>query len=139
MLKTVDIKPLYIKVHENDNVAIVANDGGLPAGTQFSDGLVLVTNVPQGHKVALHDIARGDPVIRYNVVISYAAEDLPRGTWINERVTTMPAALALDNLPIATRPAPAMPSVETTAKASSMRRAAKGWPPMNAIEPVAPA
>ena len=112
MLKTVDIKPLYIKVHENDNVAIVANDGGLPAGTQFSDGLVLVTNVPQGHKVALHDIARGDPVIRYNVVISYAAEDLPRGTWINERVTTMPAALALDNLPIATRPVPAMPSVE---------------------------
>lgn len=26
-------KPLYIKVHETDNVAIVVNSGGLPAGT----------------------------------------------------------------------------------------------------------
>jgi galactarate dehydratase len=27
--------PLYITMHERDNVAIVANDGGLPAGTVF--------------------------------------------------------------------------------------------------------
>ena len=28
--------PLYIRMHERDNVAIVANDGGLPAGTVFA-------------------------------------------------------------------------------------------------------
>ena len=27
------VEPLSIKMHERDNVAIVANDGGLPAGT----------------------------------------------------------------------------------------------------------
>ena len=30
------LKPLYIRMHANDNVAIVVNDGGLPAGTGTS-------------------------------------------------------------------------------------------------------
>ena len=49
-------KPLTISMHERDNVAIVANDRGLPAGTQFPSGLTLCEHVPQGHKVALVDI-----------------------------------------------------------------------------------
>ncbi|RZL95747.1 MAG: galactarate dehydratase, partial [Variovorax sp.] len=48
--------PLYITMHDRDNVAIVANDGGLPAGTVFPSGLTLVDKVPQAHKVALADI-----------------------------------------------------------------------------------
>ena len=31
--------PLIIRMHERDNVAIVANDGGLPAGTTLASGL----------------------------------------------------------------------------------------------------
>jgi galactarate dehydratase len=104
--------PLYIKIHENDNVAIVANDGGLPAGSRFSCGLTLLEHVPQGHKVALADLKPGDPVMRYNVVIGYAARDLHRGAWVNERVTTMPVAPSLDNLPIATRAAPVTAPLE---------------------------
>ena len=50
--------PLYITMHAADNVAIVANDGGLPAGTVFANGLTLVDPVPQGHKVALHDLLK---------------------------------------------------------------------------------
>ena len=49
--------PLYIRMHPADNVAIVANDGGLSAGAVFADGLTLVDKVPQGHKVALRDLA----------------------------------------------------------------------------------
>ena len=30
--------PLVIRMHERDNVAIVANDGGLPAGTEIPTG-----------------------------------------------------------------------------------------------------
>lgn len=52
------LKPLNIKVHPTDNVAIVVNSGGLPAGTVFDDGLTLREHVPQGHKVALVDIAQ---------------------------------------------------------------------------------
>ena len=52
--------PLTIRMHPADNVAIVANDGGLPAGTVLPGGLVLRDKVPQGHKVALQDLAAGD-------------------------------------------------------------------------------
>ncbi|VFR40448.1 D-galactarate dehydratase [plant metagenome] len=105
--------PLLIKVHPLDNVAIVANDGGLPAGTTLPDGLALVEAVPQGHKVALVDFAPGDAVMRYNVVVGYAAQVLPRGSWVNERVTTMPTAPELDDkLPIATRKGEALPPLE---------------------------
>jgi len=48
--------PLTIRMHPNDNLAIVANDGGLPEGTRLVSGLVLGEGVPQGHKVALTDI-----------------------------------------------------------------------------------
>jgi galactarate dehydratase len=30
--------PRYILMHDNDNVAIVVNDGGLPAGAVFPNG-----------------------------------------------------------------------------------------------------
>ncbi len=101
-------RPLYIRMHAADNVAIVANDGGLSAGVLFADGLTLVDNVPQGHKVALQDLAEGDAIRRYNVIIGYALKALPRGSWINERVLRMPEAPGLEGLPIATVKPPAV-------------------------------
>lgn len=101
---------LYIRMHAADNVAIVANDGGLPAGTIFQDGLALLQHVPQGHKVALKDLAEGETVRRYNVTIGYAKQALPRGSWVNEQVLHMPAAPELQGLPMATvQPAPLEP------------------------------
>jgi len=102
--------PLYITMHVCDNVAIVANDGGLPAGTAFPCGLTLVDKVPQGHTVALVDLAAGDAVLRYNVVIGRAARAIPAGSWVHERLLEMPAARSLEGLPIATvKPAPLPP------------------------------
>jgi galactarate dehydratase len=102
--------PLTIRMHERDNVAIVANDGGLPAGTQLPDGLRFCEGVPQAHKVALVDLAEGEPVIRYNVTIGYAKQRIPAGSWVHERLLTMPDARGLDDLPIATvKPAPQPP------------------------------
>jgi galactarate dehydratase len=98
--------PLYIRVHPDDNVAIVVNDGGLGEGATFADGLVLRERVPQGHKVALKDLAEGEAVIRYNVVIGYATKALPKGSWINEHVTRMPTPPELHDLPMATIKAP---------------------------------
>ena len=52
--------PLFVKVHERDNVAIIVNANGLPAGAEFSNGLVLVEATPQAHKVTLRDLAAGE-------------------------------------------------------------------------------
>ena len=69
--------PLTIRMDERDNVAIVTNDGGLPAGTTFPSGLTLLEHVPQGHKVALVDLPSDSAVLRYNVPIGYAVRDIP--------------------------------------------------------------
>lgn len=99
-------EPRYILMHDNDNVAIVVNDGGLPAGAVFPNGLTLLEAVPQGHKVALRDLAQGDAVIRYNVTIGFAGEPLLAGRWLNEGNVIMPEARELDGLPISNRVQP---------------------------------
>jgi galactarate dehydratase len=104
--------PRHIRMHANDNVAIVVNDGGLAAGAVFEDGLVLTEAVPQGHKVALCAIAEGAPVLRYNVTIGYAARAIGAGSWVSEANLRMPDALELTGLPIANRAAPVLAPLE---------------------------
>jgi galactarate dehydratase len=104
--------PLTIRMHERDNVAIVANDGGLAAGTVLTSGLVLRDRVPQGHKVALVDIAAGAPVRRYGIPIGHALKDIAAGSWVHERLLQMPAARGLDGLPIATVKPPPLPPLQ---------------------------
>jgi galactarate dehydratase len=104
--------PLFITMHPLDNVAIVVNDGGLPAGATFANGLTLTQAVPQGHKVALVDLPQGSVVRRYNVSIGETLKDLPAGSWVNESVLHMPPARSLDALPLATHAAPVQPALD---------------------------
>jgi galactarate dehydratase len=98
--------PLAIRMHAADNVAIIANDGGLPAGTVMTagvgEGLVLRDKVPQGHKVALTDLAAGQAIVRYNVPVGFARQAIPAGSWVHERLLDIPSARALQDLPMAT-------------------------------------
>jgi len=99
--------PVTIQMHPNDNVAVVANDGGLPAGSGLTNGLILLERVPQGHKVALENIAQGEAVKRYNVVIGWAKDSIAAGSWIHESRLDLPQPPTLANLPMATlQPAP---------------------------------
>ncbi|MBL0944681.1 MAG: galactarate dehydratase [Hydrogenophaga sp.] len=104
--------PLTIRMHPEDNVAIVANDGGLPAGTALPGGPVLVEKVPQGHKVALVALPRGAAVLRYGVPIGFALEDIAAGAWVHERRLQMPEARGLDDLPMATLQRGPLPPLE---------------------------
>src|SRR6218665_2929224 len=115
---------LTIRMHANDNVAIVATDGGLPAGTVLPEGvagagITLREPLPQGHKLALQDIAEGAAVRRYGVTIGYALAPIaagssphhrpppwPAGSGGQERRLRMPLARALHDLPLATGHAP---------------------------------
>ncbi|MCP5225729.1 MAG: galactarate dehydratase [Thauera sp.] len=112
MSGTAAARPITIRMYPADNVAIVANDGGLPAGTVLPDGLVLREHVPQGHKVALVALAAGEAVRRYDVAIGYALQDIAAGSWVHERLLRMPAARALEGLPIATKRLAPLPPLE---------------------------
>jgi galactarate dehydratase len=104
--------PRLIVMHTHDNVAVVAHEGGLRAGTVTAEGLTLRDTVPQGHKVALTDLAEGQAVRRYDVTIGHAARAIPAGSWVHERLLRLPEATALQDLPLATRGGQPLPPLE---------------------------
>lgn len=97
---------LSIRAHARDNVAIVVNDGGAPAGATFADGLTAIEHIPQGHKIALVDLRKGAAVIRLGAVIGTANADILRGAWVGEQLLDMPQAPELTTLDLSLHPAP---------------------------------
>jgi altronate hydrolase len=72
----------FIRLDPADNVVVARHpvEGGVAVpAEQFTT----LGDVPGGHKVAVRDIAKGEPVRKYNTVIGYAAEDTPAGTWMH--------------------------------------------------------
>lgn len=104
--------PLHIKVHPEDNVAIIVNSEGLAAGTAFSCGLTLLEYIPQGHKVSLTDLEQHQAVIRYGEVIGYTVRPIKKGSWIDESLVELPTPPNLDELPIATKVPKPLPPLE---------------------------
>lgn len=98
--------PRVIRVHPDDNVAIVVEQGGLAEGTVIERGLTTTMAIPQGHKVALADLAEGERIIRYGEVIGTAATPIPQGGHVSETNLHMPTPPPLEALSLATRPAP---------------------------------
>lgn len=82
-----------------DNVGIVPDPAGLPKGTPVSGTVVLTEEIPMGHKVALEDMPKGSPVIRYGQIIGYTNSDVPRGSWLNEINIDMPQPPELQDIP----------------------------------------
>ncbi|GAB7528023.1 altronate dehydratase family protein [Pseudomonas sp. 3A(2025)] len=76
-----EVSPV-IRLDAADNVVVARIE--IPVATVIhSEGVTTRQPVPQGHKVAACLIAKGEPVLKYNTVIGYAAEDLPAGTWMH--------------------------------------------------------
>ncbi len=50
-------KPLFVKMKEEDNVAIAVDD--IKAGQEIMPGVVARHEIPQAHKIALLDIEKG--------------------------------------------------------------------------------
>ncbi len=91
--------PLYIKIKEQDNVAIAVRD--IPAGTEVMEGIKTRHDIPQAHKLALEDIPKGGPVIRYGVTLGYALQEIRRGDWINEHMLALPSPPDLEHMEFA--------------------------------------
>ncbi len=74
----------FLRIHEDDNVVVAINT--LEAGTVVDLGDVQATaseEIPVGHKMAIKDIACGEPVIKYGFRIGNAKEDIKTGQWIH--------------------------------------------------------
>lgn len=95
---------LTIRIQPQDNVAVAVRD--LPAGTVIENGIATWDPIPQAHKIALEDIPRGGPILRYGVVLGNARADIPAGSWVNESMLDLPESPSLDDLPWGTNLVP---------------------------------
>jgi altronate hydrolase len=73
---------MTIRLHEQDNVVVARSDLALGAKLE-PEGLVCRSQVTAGFKVAARKIASGEPIRKYNVVIGFAATDIPAGTLVH--------------------------------------------------------
>ena len=86
-----------IQITERDNVAIAVQE--VKQGTEIMPGIVTLSDIPQGHKIALHDIPRDGAIIRYGVELGYALDPIAKGQWINEHMLRLPTPPGLDDMP----------------------------------------
>ncbi|MCF0238671.1 MAG: UxaA family hydrolase [Sphaerochaetaceae bacterium] len=86
-----------VKISNNDNVAVVT---ALTKKGDIIDGynIKALCDIPQGHKIALVKLKKGDPVVRYGVVLGYMLEDLDAGGWINENNIELPSSPEVESL-----------------------------------------
>ncbi|HLK62939.1 MAG TPA: galactarate dehydratase [Bryobacteraceae bacterium] len=104
--------PSYIRVHDRDNVAILVDPEGAAPGATLQGGILARERIPQSHKIAIRDLDKGEPVLRYGQSIGLANRAIRTGEWVREEMLDMPAAPALEELPLATAvPAP-LPSLD---------------------------
>ena len=79
-----------VKTTPTDNVGIVSHPFGLAKGATILDEIIVLQDIPMGHKVALETIPKDHAVIRYGQIIGFANADILRGCWVNETNITMP-------------------------------------------------
>lgn len=91
--------PKTIRINPVDNVVVVVNDEGLKQGDYVvAEDVTLLQDIPQAHKIAVRDIAPNEPVVRYGVVVGIAKDTIKKGSWVQEKMLTIPPAPALDDI-----------------------------------------
>ncbi len=91
---------IVIQTTPKDNVGIVCNAFGLQKGTLVLENILLIEDIPMGHKVALTAINRDEAVIRYGQIIGYANKNIQIGEWVNENKIELPQPPDLKNMPL---------------------------------------
>src|SRR3569833_351060 len=70
----------FIRLHPKDDVVVARSQ--LVGGTTV-ENVAVKGLIPPGHKVAMHDIAQGAPVRRYNQIIGFASKPIAAGEHVH--------------------------------------------------------
>lgn len=74
-----------LKLYPNDTVALAC--GNLKKGQSIeidNEKIVLLDDVPNGHKIALKDFAPGEEIKKYDNTIGYASQPIKKGAWVHD-------------------------------------------------------
>ncbi|NKC29416.1 UxaA family hydrolase [Falsiroseomonas selenitidurans] len=81
-LKAKRLNGPVIRLHPDDNVVVARID--IEPGTSIpGENMLARQKVPAGYKITTTSLRKGDPVLKYQVTIGFAAEDLPAGTMVH--------------------------------------------------------
>jgi altronate hydrolase len=69
-----------LQLHPRDSVAIATET--IVAGSSV-DGLKALDDIPGGHKIAMHDIASGEPILKYGRIIGIATQKIAAGEHVH--------------------------------------------------------
>ena len=75
-------KSPIIRLDAADNIVVARAD--IPAGTFVpEENVTIVNDIPLGHKFASRNIAKGEPILKYDTVIGYASRDIKAGEHVH--------------------------------------------------------
>ena len=88
MIETAEKRILgqVIRLHPRDNVVVARTDVAIGEPIP-GENLVSRSQVPAGYKIATRPIARGEPILKYNVVVGFAAADIAPGSLVHSHNT----------------------------------------------------
>lgn len=78
----------YLKLADSDDVVVALKTmetGDLVAGLDIS----VTQRIPRGHKVAISEIAAGEPVKKYGQTIGVASQSIAPGDWVHDHNLTV--------------------------------------------------
>lgn len=98
-----------VKIHEKDSVAIAVQ--AMKKGEVFDElgeKVVLLDDIPMGHKIAVFDIKEKMDVIRYGQPIGHATRDIKKGEWVHvhNMFTNLEDLISYSYQPIEKKPVP---------------------------------
>ncbi len=78
------MKLKYLKIHDNDNVAIAVSAIDKDENISVNDEKIKVLeDVKKGHKIAVKPIKENENIVKYGHVIGYATKPVKPGEWIH--------------------------------------------------------
>jgi altronate hydrolase len=77
-----------IRLHPNDNVLVARTDVGLGQSIP-GENVVSRAQVAAGYKIAARHNPKGEPVLKYNVVVGFAARDIAPGSVVHSHNTEL--------------------------------------------------
>ena len=92
-------KNVLIVLDSHDNIAIALQElqiGQVISQEDIAGSLQVMTIIPRGHKIALQDIKKSDPIIKYGERMGHAIAPIARGSHVHihnvigDRVSTEP-------------------------------------------------
>jgi altronate hydrolase len=78
----ISTSPTIIRLHPDDSVVVALNP--LSRGQHISEqNIVLLDDIPAGHKTAVRKIKAGDAIIKYGQIIGFASADIEQGRHVH--------------------------------------------------------